>query len=415
LNGTYYLFYDSDWYGRDFPVTADLKGGLAKSSPVTSGRFQTEFGWANTPSTTASVWSIAYTMIYRANMLLKAIENKSFVATDDQYAQLAGEAKFLRAFAHFDLVRMYAWPYTYKPESEGVPIKKDTRLVNMPRNTVKEVYDFIVLDLIDAAGMQAHDGEAIDMKAYASADAANALLAKVYLYMGNWTDAATYASKVIAKTDYEMYTAANYASVWGTNAASEVIFEVFGNATESAWGGYDEIGYIYDADPGYGDVCAADKLTSMYEVDDVRGTLFKTYTDHPGYKWPTKYNGKDANLRVNNIVLLRLSEMYLIRCEAVLNGATGDALVDYNMVRTNRGLTAATSVSKSDLYEERSRELCFEGNELFDLARTGRDLVRPDSDAKKLGDSQNITWGDSKWRMPIPIVETDVNELLNQN
>ena len=73
--------------------------------------------------------------------------------------------------------------------------------------------------------------------------------------------------------------------------------------------------------------------------------------------------------------------MYLIRAEAILNRASVSgvtALSDFNAIRTNRGLIAATSVNLAELYKERRRELCFEGNELFDLARTQRSLVRVD-------------------------------------
>lgn len=80
-----------------------------------------------------------------------------------------------------------------------------------------------------------------------------------------------------------------------------------------------------------------------------------------------------------NTPVLRLAEMYLIRAEALLEGASvsGEtALNDYNAIRTNRGLADATSVSLNDIYAERRRELCFEGNELFDLARTQRSLFQ---------------------------------------
>ena len=53
--GAYTPLYSSNWYGRDFPVTADLKGGNSKKGPISSGRFFTEYLWNNTPDAEAPV------------------------------------------------------------------------------------------------------------------------------------------------------------------------------------------------------------------------------------------------------------------------------------------------------------------------------------------------------------------------
>ena len=66
----------------------------------------------------------------------------------------------------------------------------------------------------------------------------------------------------------------------------------------------------------------------------------------------------------------------------------------------------------TDLYEERRRELCYEGHELFDLARTQRSLVRVDYDGAV---NQNIDFPDYRWAMPIPQAEMDANENMEQN
>ena len=132
-------------------------------------------------------------------------------------------------------------------------------------------------------------------------------------------------------------------------------------------------------------MCASNQLLSLFEAADVRANLYKTEADYPGFSWPDKYPGKEE-LRVNNVVVLRLSEMYLIRAEAALNGAAGTAINDYNAVRTNRGLAAAAAVTLSDVYNERRRELCFEGNQLWDLSRTGRSLDRDPAETNIAGD-----------------------------
>lgn len=417
-NGIYTQIGGTSWYGRNFTVIADLKGGNAKSSPLNSGRFQTEYNWANSAGSSAGLFDNGYNLIARANNVINALEGfEETGISQDQLNQLEGEAKFLRALAYFDMVRMYAQPYSYDPSSLGLPVVTVTEIATPARNTVAEVYTQIVADLTDAETMLAAlstgglRGET-DRVALATKEAAQALLAKVYLYMEDWTNAATYAGKLISNSKYSLYTAANYATVWGTDGASEVIFEVYGDQTETAWGGFDDIGYIYDP-TGYGDVCASNQLMALYESGDVRADVFKTDAGYPGYTWPNKYPGKEE-LRVNNVVVLRLAEMYLIRAEAVLHGAAGNALNDFNAVRTNRGLAAATTVSLNDVYNERRRELCFEGNQLWDLSRTGRGLDRDESETNIAGDI-DIPFPDYRWAMPIDIFEMDNNPNMVQN
>ena len=114
--------------------------------------------------------------------------------------------------------------------------------------------------------------------------------------------------------------------------------------------------------------------------------------------------------------------MYLIRAEAILNGATVSgvtALADFNAIRTHRGLTDATTVDLAEIYKERRRELCFEGNQLFDLARTQRSLVRVDYTGLSNKDIPFVAGGSAEtnylWAMPIPQAEMDANVNMEQN
>lgn len=203
--------------------------------------------------------------------------------------------------------------------------------------------------------------------------------------------------------------------MWGQDAQSEVIFEVFGKDGQDFYPGFDDIGYIYYP-YGYGDVCATDDLVNLFEAGGIRSQLFQYHTSYPAYSWPAKYPGK-SHIRENNIPVLRLSEMYLIRAEASLNGATGyNGLSDYNTIRANRGLAAAGSVTLRDIYDERRRELCFEGNQLWDLSRTGRSLDRDENEIR-ISETNNIDidFPDYRWAMPLPLNEVTVNKNLEQN
>jgi starch-binding outer membrane protein, SusD/RagB family len=424
--GTYPLQYDTYWYGRDLIVIGDLKGGNAKLSPISSGRFITEAMWNNTPDATSWLWEDGYKAITRANNIINAIESEEGIddpkATTEKLNQLVGEAKFLRAIAYFDLVKLYAQPYSYQKESLGVPVVLTTEIGTPARNTVAEVYDQVLSDLLDA---EAKLGETVsrtgaDSKAWASKPAAQALLARVYLYMENWSKAAEYATKVISNSNYRLYTAEEYATwdkggLWGEELpGAEFIYYVYGSEGNSGHGNWDVLPYIL-APLGYADVGASMDLIELYEEGDVRMELFTNTAEHPDSYWSTKYPGKYGNLRIDNIPVLRLAEMYLIRAEALLKGATvsgASALGDYNTLRSNRGLDDASSVTLNDIYDERRRELCFEGHQLFDLARTKRDLVRVDYDQST---GQNVSFPDYKWAMPIPTQEMNANENMVQN
>jgi hypothetical protein len=397
--GAYSPLYSTDWYGRDFEVTADLKSGNAKISPITSGRFQTEYQWANVSTSTIDLWSRAYDLI----------------------ANLKGECLFLRALGYFDLVRFYAQQYSSGTDNPGVPIVLVTEIGEPARNTVGEVYAQILADLSEAEGILSADNQhgATDPKGWATNNAVKALLARVYLYMENWQAAANYATEIINSGEYLLYDTTTYTTwdnggAWGTDAASEIIFEVYGAEGNSSHGNWDVISYIMSPN-GYGDIGASHDVYDLYEDNDVRKQLFTSVPEYPGALWSLKYPGKNGNLREDNIPVLRLGEMYLIRAEALLNGATINgvqAVDDYNAIREPVGLDAATSVDLNNIYDERRRELCFEGHQLFDLARTKRSLTRTDYDGSV---NKDVPFPDFKWAMPIIQEELDANKNVIQN
>lgn len=418
-NAAYAPLYSSNWYGRGFVVTSDLKGGNGKASPINTGRFRYDYTWSNNDSYTSYMWEPAYQTITRACNVLEYAEKLDDPSVNEaDLDQLKGECLFLRAIGHFDLVRMYAQPYTNEPQSLGVPVITKTELSYPERSSVEAVYNQIVTDLGNALSLlplnPRIDGTNGSNLAFATKHAASALMAKVSLYMAEWQDASDYATDVI-NGDFILYDTSNYADVWGQNEQSEIIFEVFGKDGQEYYPGFDEIGNIFYP-YGYGDICATDDLLGLYEANDIRLTVFTDHPDYPGFTWPAKYPGKN-HIRENNIPILRLSEMYLIRAEAALNHTTGqNALEDYNKIRTSRGLQPAVDVSLSDIYDERRRELCFEGNQLWDLSRTGRGLTRdPNEILISETDNINIPFPGYRWAMPLPAREKDANINLEPN
>lgn len=426
--GAYSPLCATDWYGAGLVITADLKGGNAKIGPVSSGRYTTEYFWTNNASSTLNLWTTAYITIARANNVINAIDN-GFSQTgisQAQIDQLRGENLFLRALAHWDLVRVYAQPYAAGRDNPGIPVRLVTENAYPERNTVGEVYDQVAEDLKDAIVLLDETSPRGTDGAWATIWSAKALLAKVYLYMEDWPNAALMATDVIDNGAFSLFEASDYTTwdlggYWGSGGAGdEIIFQVDGSEGNTSHGYWEAISYMVDP-TGYGDIATSNDLLSLYEAADVRADLFQEPADYPGAFWTLKYPGRMGKVprREYNTPVLRLSEMYLIRAEAVLNGASGNALADYNELRTHRGLAAAGTVSLQDIYDERRRELCFEGNELFDLARTKRSLVRTDYDGIENKNIAYIVGGtlleNKLWAMPIPQAEIDANDNMDQN
>jgi len=200
------------WYGSQFVITADMKGGNAKRGSVISGRYTDEYLWNNTPASTSGLWATAYSTIAKANNVLEVIDG-GFTETGVEEAQLnvlRGECLFMRGLAYFDLARMYCQPYSAGTTNLGVPVVLVTENGYPARNTVGETYDRVVADLKDAIALLPVTNKRGDDAAYATKVAAQALLAKVYLYMENWAEAASYATTVIGTAGLSLFTADDY-------------------------------------------------------------------------------------------------------------------------------------------------------------------------------------------------------------
>ena len=441
VGGAYAPLVSSNWYGAFFVLEAEMRAGNAMiptNTSFQSGRMMTPYYMTYNPSSTSGLWSTAYYVISACNNVLDAIEKNGENLLTPSVMQadldnLKAEALALRALAHFDLLRQYSRLNGSNPEYGICLITEPQLPTDMPaRATVEETYSQVINDLTTAEGLIADNyrrsGE--DAKAVVSKDMIQALLARVYLYHKEYAKASEYASKIINCGRYSLWTADEYTSVWGKDAAGnggEVIFEVYGkqtNAYDAFWEGPSHM-----TNPlGYADCAATAQLVDLFEEGDVRGTtgirgtddgevLFCTDKDEAsgGQFWTMKYFGKgEGNATstpdVSNTIVLRLSEMYLIRAEASANGAGNTALSDLNEIRSHRGASPLASAGPTDVAKERRLELNFEGHLWFDLDRTGGSISYSDINV-----SREIPATSHLWALPIPKAQVDINENLVQN
>ena len=423
--GAYLYFQSASWYGCQYILNGELMAGNAtnpKSLPG-SGRYRTAEPWSFTESSTWSTWAYAYYTINAVNNVLTNLEGKvgSGVKQSD-IDNLEAECLFLRAFCHFQLVNIYSQPYlkgANKGEM-GVPVMLKSEIGSPARNTVGEVYDQVVKDLLRAESLMSDNyqrASVTDPLATVTKPAIQALLSRVYLYMGEWQKCADYATKVINSGKFKMAAKADYAGIWSKSIADkggEIIFEIYSSKKNDSWdeSGWTMLPYITSIE-GSADVCATNDLYDLYEDADVRKSLFQdNEADHFLIKYPGKPGSVDP--KENNIPVLRLAEMYLNRAEAIYNGAAianVSAQSDLDVITNARG-ASQVSPGTETIFTERRRELAFEGHIYFDYKRLGKNITRNDFRATQ---NKDVAFPGKIWAMPVPKAECDANPNMVQN
>lgn len=158
-------------------------------------------------STTEYTWELGYRVIGNCNKIIEIIQGLGNESTREQTIMM-GENYYLRALSYFLLVNEFAQPYSNNPtQNPSLPLKLTSDPNDLPqsRSTVAEVYDQVVLDLKDAITyLTLQQGETPKSNIYATKEAAEALLARVYLYMENWDGAWEMANKVITSGRFEL-------------------------------------------------------------------------------------------------------------------------------------------------------------------------------------------------------------------
>lgn len=345
----------------------------------------------------AGTWLNGYQMNNQANIVLA---NLDVFDDEDERNRTEGEAKFLRALNYFDLVRLFSKPYDQGANGgqPGVPIilepVLDASQISYPaRNTIDEVYDLVLSDLNDAYELLPETNTY-----FADKYSAQALLARVYLQMGNYEMALNAADDVIENSGHSL--TATFAEAFNNpQNTTEDIFAIQVTAQDANIHAYNEYwaGSNFGGRPGDPDLSIEQPHFAIYnDANDERANFFYERRGTATTKWQNQFA---------NITVIRLAEMYLIRAEANqrLGTATGATpLEDVNTLRRRSGASALSAVSLEDILMERRRELAFEGFALFDAKRLGRDVGDISYDANNLV-------------LPIPLREMDSNPELVQN
>jgi starch-binding outer membrane protein, SusD/RagB family len=417
LAGTYNKMYD--YYTTNFYVYADVAGNMTDLRKVGAGTMVEQFNFISAPEDEVAavgyIWRKALVAIVNANNIINNapgfLEKNSGNKADIDL--IKAQALFMRALAHFDLCRVYAQPYNYTADAGhlGVPIV----LVNpapedaVKRATVKEVYTQIITDLKTAEEL--YGSATMPSEYFASKKAAQALLARVYLYSENWDEAISYATKVIDNSSLAYGN--DYATMFnGLIPGVEAIFRLNGFQRSKT------LGNLYAlSDPTY---IPADTLMKLFtNVNDIRLLQFKVSPTNPSKYYTKKWTitaSYDASTERYDPMVLRASEMYFIRAEAYLAKNNTQAASDDLKVIIGRALAQPpatvilTATDKTILDKtitvERAKELCFEGHNFFDIVRRKQNLVRGTTTASTV---KTINYPSDYFVLPIPQAEIDAN------
>ncbi|WP_216848923.1 RagB/SusD family nutrient uptake outer membrane protein [Pedobacter sp. L105] len=443
--------------GMDF-MADDVGPGPGATNPDV--RSQAVLGHSSTGLRVLQLWQQHYAAIKKANIAIDTIPHITFDATLNK--RLVAEARFLRALYYFNLVRLYGDVPLVLHSLNSINLS-DQQIARTP---VAAVYTQIEADLAAAVVDLPNSYAAADL-GRATAGAANALLAKVYLTERKWALAVTQAEAVInGPYGYDLFS--NYADVFlpASENGKEHIFSAQFKSNSGGQGNDEAPRSVYTGIPGVqGNYANQVVFYSVPDATKPGGTdkffsIYKLYTANDKRKrgsFVTRFLSPSTNLyygKLNdasipndsipffnkyydpsvasnesesgaNVPIIRFAEILLIHAEAEneLNGPTGKAYTSINRVRTRAGLTGLSGLTQADfrdaVYLERRLELVFEYQRWFDLIRekdaAGNGIL--ETSLLKVGKTNVSKGAKGKFYLyPIPQQEIDnSNGKLSQN
>lgn len=380
-----------------------------------------------------SLYQSCYQGIATCNVFLMNFGKAGLSAAVDK--KYEAEARFLRAFYYFELVQRWGGVVIYK----DIPATIDG--LKIAKSTADEVYKFIDEDLTFAASnlpdTKYSDGHVVLTSALA-------LQARIALFKGEWDKVISLTSTIIGSTKYTLATDFESPFIKGKGQSScpEIIFSIKYTETidgrQSSNGGQ-EVEFFR-----WGGIAPTKNLIDEYDPSDLRlkkwyfsapdkttftredGFTFRTEIIATGYGlikfcaiWdPGRYNASERDIMTgNDIVIFRLSDIYLMYAEAMVEkggGTTIDvkALKYVNDIRTRAKVSSLTSLTRDNVRKERRMELAFEGLRYFDVVRW---RIGSQINGKLIQGNINLKWDDKFYLWPFSQSEMDINKNLKQN
>lgn len=363
-----------------------------------------EFTFGPSNSIVNNVWTGYYQAVARANQALERIPLSPL--SDEEKAVLEGEVRFLRGYFYFNLVRFFGGV----PLINRVPSPDEVNSEEFQtRASADEIYSLIISDLQFAVDNLPPKGAPDSQIGRATQGAAQSLLAKVYMYRGDWQQVFDLTNAVMASGLYALVP--DYENIWrevgknneesifevqtGTNANCDAainLYVVCQGPRAGGAGGWRDLGFGFNT--------PTEDLVNSYEPGDVRKNATIIFINptpqgtvlYDGFRIPSqdsvensRYNYKAYHSRTaenncgsndrlpENLRVLRYADVLLMNAEAAnALGQSAVALEKLNQVRVRAGLPAATATAQAAIWQERRVELAMEHDRFFDLVRQGR-------------------------------------------
>lgn len=366
------------------------------------------------------IWKNGYEIINNANEILKYAPKlrREYPAQSVICDNAMAQAYFIRALTHLYLCCTYAQPYTFTSDASHLGIINMNHIPDLNEKIVRsscaEVYAQIVSDLKEALNIFPK-GKDYNSPYFASPAACHALLARVYLYMGDSNTAASEASEALSYRDLVERNAYRNMFVTREPQKDECYLRINGMKQ-----GKSLRSLFYYLEPL---ARPSSRVKDLMTPEDIRSSLF-TYKDGQS-EIVCKYNCEDEDITDNlyySPIILRASEMYLIRAEANCNlGNLNIAADDIKVLQaralgTSKDEISLSYTNKEELdtiiEQERIKELCFEGQRFFDIARRGHNVERTSDNTSIV---KTLTYPDYRFILQIPAVEMEANHYMQQN
>ena len=447
LNGLLYKMSSSSYYGRNFMLYGDAKGGdLTIYTGGNPGDALYYFNHSASSGSYSGFWSTGYNCLLQANNIINNIKKMQDEDTTENFDDILGQALTIRAMIHFDLVRLYGKPYNMDKSSDGITVVTEQidASAKLLRDPVEKAYTQIVSDLLEAAPKLSTKVS----RGYFNYYANQMLLGKVYQYMDNQSAALKCFEEVINSGKYDLYEPENWVASWSREFGSESILEIGIYPSEGDLGTgslgcyYMRKGHINTANGnfyaskywmdimGKNDVRWGIMDWDHYYGDDSVSDNIKARSEY-GKDCCYKYSGSinlagdkgSSNFTAVNIKVFRLSEAYLLAAEAALATGDRDKAARYlnEIAKRDPEYTAWTSstVTADAIYTEYRREFLCEGKLFFEACRLNKTVTFEDNAyyGATVSSRRGLTIdrNNNLCRLPISIDEIHTNPGIQQN
>lgn len=429
IRGAYLQLHDGSGYMGEYLIDSEVMTDNVIYSPQGRQTNLDGYRWLSGPSNPHFDYLEG---AYRSSELASSVINNIDNLVDGPVKNnFEGEARFLRALNHFDMVRSYSKIPTQSADalgSLGVHYLDTYDPFGKPsRGTVAETYAKILDDLLIAKDLiNADNGIGVGR---AGKSAVYALLAKVYLYMGDYPNVVANGQLAIDSATGAMGTIAsgtNFVNLWNDANSSGVLFKVRAENTDGVTPG--TVYYQGSASNRKSEFVVTKELFDKYSATDIRKTAYIATSNFAGntYNHVIKYDGRPgAPANLIDIKVLRIEEVYLNMAEAQYR-INGGGLNYLDVLRTKRYTPFVSGNETGEalwnaIMLERRLELAFEFDRFYTLKRLGLPMDRSATDghfANGTGTPATVTHidaGDYRWQMPIPQYYRELNSNYEQN